>query len=68
MSPKIEFDSYPIGRLHQELVKLWESERGFLSVLRNKIPADKKLKDFIRDRDIVCLMDLFTSGPTVAGF
>lgn len=49
-----ETDHYPIAELHRSLTKLWDRNRGLLSVLRNKIPADKKLRDFIKDRDIVC--------------
>lgn len=45
---------YPITQLHRQLTRLWDKNRNFFSVLKNKIPADKRLRDFIKDRDIVC--------------
>ncbi|KAK4208644.1 hypothetical protein QBC37DRAFT_296262 [Rhypophila decipiens] len=52
-----DIDHYPISQLHRSLTSLWDRNRGLLSVLRNKIPADTKLRDFIKDRDIKFLVD-----------
>ncbi|KAM7201206.1 hypothetical protein V8F20_004952 [Naviculisporaceae sp. PSN 640] len=52
-----ETEHYPIAELHRSLTKLWNDNRDVLSVLRNKIPADKKLRDFIKDRDIKFVVD-----------
>lgn len=61
-----ELDRYEIGKLRRELVGLWNAERNVIAVLRNRIPADKKLKDFIKDRDIVSLALLFLQSELQA--
>lgn len=55
-TPFFDDDSsdYPIAQLNRQLNRLWDKNRSFFSVLKNKIPADKRLRDFIKDRDIVC--------------
>ncbi|KAK0653691.1 kinase-like domain-containing protein [Cercophora samala] len=58
-SGEIGFDSYPIGELHEKLVKLWERESkgSFLGLLKGKVQKDSTLENFIKDRDIIFLVD-----------
>ncbi|KAM7190951.1 hypothetical protein V8F33_009184 [Rhypophila sp. PSN 637] len=55
-----DFDDYPIANLHRQLTKVWTKNQSFFRVLRNKIPADKRLRDFVQDRDIMSRSHLFT--------
>ncbi|KAK4198238.1 kinase-like domain-containing protein [Triangularia verruculosa] len=59
LSEEDEFDLYPIGDLHKKLVSLWERQsRGTLfGLLKGKVPQNPRLKDFIKDRDIIFLVD-----------
>jgi len=50
-----ESSDWPIAQLNRQLTRLWDKNRNLFSVLKNKIPADKRLRDFIKDRDIVSL-------------
>ncbi|KAK0726601.1 hypothetical protein B0T21DRAFT_37014 [Apiosordaria backusii] len=55
LSNEAQFDLYPIGELRRRLCSLWERESkgAIFGLLKGKVPQDPRLKDFIKDRDIV---------------
>ena len=47
------YQSLPIGTLFAKLEVAWKENRTMWNKLRDRVPADEKLKNFIQGRDIV---------------